>query len=474
MAFYYARTDATRGTGTATGNGGRSATILTGDWNAAMAATTSYYASRNAALAADTPPVAGDIIILSNIHNHNYGATTVQTCANGVITISVDDTAIDEELAGAIDQAIGGTYDLSLFVSGASGEQYHRGVSYIAGDDILLNGSSESSFYLKNGLLKNAGSASSDAMASLFDGSRVILTDTDVHLTDNSSMTLGIRVTNGNEWIIDGGSLLFTTNKPNQIFNVGGAGGGRIVMNGFDASNLTTSGALCEVESSSDDNVLAIFKNVLKPASSTLNTVAVPKPGQRFEAYSCGSANEYYNFEVDDNPGAVIADTGIYRDGFGTYDGTNKYSYKVTPIAANCIKGVIGIQFPILSRYLDLTTSKTVRVYLVINNTVSTATTLDHLDVLTRVKYSDNTNEVLGVIAESAGGSILKSGTALTASAEAWTGDHATNAKQYQIDVVIPSLANVDNGLVQVELMVSADSLGANDQIYVCPDWDAV
>ena len=37
--------------------------------------------------------------------------------------------------------------------------------------------------------------------------------------------------------------------------------------------------------------------------------------------------------------------------------------------------------------------------------------------------------------------------------------------------VVIGALTGVTNGLVEVEVEISADALDANDQIYICPEY---
>lgn len=475
MGYYYVR-DHADGTGTRTSGGSK--TLQTGDWDTTFTVTGDYYASIDAALNdSTTAPSAGDVICCSHIHDHDYGAAhKTLTIPTGVIIISVTDTAIDSETTGAIERVNSGIYNLTISSAATAGKQFHKGITYKAGNNLLLGGTVESYVSMINCTLVCDGTATSDLMGfGVADGIFMEFINTDIQLPDTGSLSAssGFRILNGGKLHIKGGSLLFDTAKPNYIFSMQGGGGSLVVLDGFDMSNIGASGAIFEGLASNDDNSTAIVRNCLIPSGVSLSVSSIAKPGQRIEAYSTDNADQYYEMQIEDYYGSVVTnDNTIYRDNALTYDGTNRLSLEVTPTTANCIPGVAGIRFDLSgTRYADLSSSVNVTVYGVIDNTATAATQLTDHDVIIRVTRPDGTNEALGVVQESGGTSILKTATNLTAGSEVWTGDHATNSKTFEIQVTIPALTGVTDGRVSVEVEVMADTLHASDKIYICPDW---
>ncbi len=469
MAFYYVR-DHADGVGSATGDGGRYASVQTGDWDTVFTVTTAYYVSLEAALAATTGPAAGDFICFADIHDHNYNATKTLTLIDGITLTSVDDTAIDVEKFGAKDYVNSGGSDLFLTAS-TSSMIYYRGMFFESGDNLTFSGT-ECHHSLDNCQIKNIGVANSDSILIITDGIVMKLTNTDIHLANAVlSGNGGLLIGNGCYMTIDGGALLFNSVKPSQIFADQGNAGSTLLVNGFDMSNLSASGNVANISASSGDNNRWIFKNCRIPSGAGLNASTIAKVGQSVEFYSTNTNDEYYEINIVEYFGTILTDTGIYRDNALTYDGTNRLSLLVSPV--NTKGGVAGIKVPIQGAvYADLSTSKTVTLYLVINNTTTTATTLTDLDIIMRLTRPDATNQALGIVQQTSLASPLKTGTNLTTSSEAWTGDDATNAKQYEMAITIPALTGVIDGRVIVEVEVMADGLDANDNIYICPNFD--
>ena len=114
----------------------------TGDWDTTLSSTGDYYASVSSAITNNTL-VAGDFIICSDIHSHTYGANTAYDPPTGVTVISVDDTAIDSEKAGANEQASGGTYDLDISPGSTAGIVRYRGMTFQAQDDLIWGTAAE-------------------------------------------------------------------------------------------------------------------------------------------------------------------------------------------------------------------------------------------------------------------------------------------------------------------------------------------
>lgn len=467
MAFFYVKN-----TLTGTGDQGRYASAQTGSFPTG----TGGYATISAALAATTPPTAGDVICCSDTHSHNYATSTTLTIPDGVTVTSVDDTSCDDELAGAYEYVQFGSHDLSL-TSSAGSVHYHRGMKYMSGDNITLSSTNESSGIFKNCTIGCLGTNANDIISAGQDGVKIIFKNTDIQLPDSATLSAGFQIYGGAHISITGGSLILGgSNNPNHIFYGGGAGGGYLDVNGFDATLIDSAGAICSFDASSEDNQLAILKNVLMPAGASLATSAMAKNGQRIEGYSCGSADEYYQLQIEDYYGSVTTETTKVRTGAALYDGTNEKSYLVTPTQANCINGVAGLRFRLGGKYADLATAnQTVTVYVMIDNTSQAATALTDHDLILRIKVTDDTNEAFGNIVETGGTSILKTATALPTDASGssnWEGEDAgAYAKYYAITYDLGAFTNVTNGFVEVEVEVMADSLHADDELYVCPDF---
>lgn len=451
--------------------------IQTGDWDTTLSAVGDYYASISSAISNNTL-VAGDFIICSSIHNIDYGANTTITIPDGVIIMSVDDTAIDDELAGAVETTESGVYDLFIGNTTA-GASFHREMEYRSGDLLEIGSAVESVFDMKGGALKLTGSSAADGVLSgNADGAYIKLRDVDLQCPDNGSLSNGgFALYSGVIWDIKGGSLLYNTIKPNKVFYSAGVDGGTLLIDGFDATNLASGGGLVDIDSSADDNNLVIAKNVLLGTGGLLSLSTLGKPGQRIEGYSIGTGDEYFEIEIRDYYGSVTTETSIVRTNSKTYDGTNQISLAVTPITGNCVNGVSGLVFNLPGAvYADLSSATTVTIYGCINNTSTAATQLTHFDVKARITRPDGTNQALGIVQDSIDEtgvetSILKTATNLTSSAEGWDNDHA-NAKQFEITVDIGALTGVTDGRVTVEMEVMPTSLDVGDQIYICPDFD--
>lgn len=481
MAYFYVRTHAD-GTGTRTTGGGT--TLQTGDWDTTLGAVGNYYASINDAIS-DSAFTANDVVVCSNIHSIDHGASETISVPDGVIIVSVDDTAIDTPLAGASESSTGSSiYSYILQNSGGAGKKYLRGLTITAENDLRLYGSNQNCYTEAiNCTFKCTGTSNFDYMlmvGSSADGQRVTLVNSDIKLPDAGSLpsnTGFIVAGGGSEFRWKGGSILTNTTPAVFCFSAGGNGGGTILCEDVDFSNLASSASLCDVDSYNDDLFNAVFINCKFPTSYTLNSGAMQAPNQRIEAYGCGTANEYYDLEISDYYGTVITETLKVRTGAATYDGTNERSYKVDVTTnGNTIAGVAGLRFTLGGRYADLATAnQTITVYVMIDNTTQAATALTDHDIILRIKVPNDTNQALGDVVETGGTSFLKTATALPTDGSGssnWEGEDAgAYAKYYAITKDLGAFTNVTNGLVEVEVEVMADSLHANDEIYICPEF---
>jgi len=477
---YYVRDNAA-GTGTATGDGGRYTTPQTGDWDTTFPATTSYYASISALLATvTTPPTAGDVIVCSNIHNTEYGASTTISIPNGVTIISVDDTSMATYLAGAKENAITGAYNLIVQGSAAGDVKYIKGVSFYSGNDCTLHGATTNQCsYFEDGTIGCTGTGTNDqCVMQATDGCDVTLINTDLEFHDTSSAasTGAVRIAGGQKLVWKGGAVILGsgTNKADHAFSFAGTGGGHVECEGVDFTQINA--AICDIDSTNADSVHVILKRCIIPSGVTLNTTSIQNSAHRIEVFGCGTSGQYYSKRVLDYYGSLTEETTIVRTGKAKYDGTNEISLKVSPTAANCVNGSQGLRFLLGGKFYDLTTARTVTVFLIVENASVAATALNVNDVQMRVTVNNNTSIALAdVVAVNASNPLTASPAALTTDSSGstnWEGETAANAKYYKISYNIGALSSVSNGLVEIEIEVMATGLAGTDQIYVCPDFD--
>lgn len=478
MAYFYVR-DHADGIGTATGDGGRTAAVQTGDWDTVFSATTQYYVSMVAAFAATTPPVSGDVVICSHIHDHNYGASPTVTVPDGVIIMSVNDVVIEDYLAGASEECTGGNFDFKI-LSVAGNTKFIKGLTITAQDDLIVSSTTDNtSTYIEECVLKCSGNSVGDKFifsAAAFDSIFVEMINTDCQLPLVSSAgNVAIDIQSGIvlRWL--GGALLDGGTNVHHVFTFTGAAGGQVYAEGVDFTNINTNGFIAEIDAVIDDTANVTLVNCLIPDDVSLNTVALLAPNQRIEAYGCGADQQYYSYRIEDYYGSVVEETTVIRTASAQYDADNEVSLKVSPIVANTVTAIKGLHFHLGGKYKDLSVNQTVTVYLINDNAVSAATALTVSDVQLRVKTPDNTNQVLAQVNTVHVQNVLNaSPTALTTDSDGssnWEGTTPANAKYYVITYAIGALSNITNGLVEVSLEMMPNSLDANDQIYVCPDF---
>lgn len=471
MAYYYIKSG-----GTGSGDTGRFASAQTGSF--ATIGSSNYYPSASAALAATTAPASGDYLCFSDAHDHEYGANTSNAVGN-LNLVCVQDLNCDVLSSGAIERATSGAYDLTF--SGLAGEIIRAiGISFKAGDNCVVAGNTSNvSTYLKNCTVECTGASVVDLLLAggSGDSSYIWMEDTDIRLPNSSSANSSLRVGGGIQVFWKGGSLLSNANNALNVFSTNAAGGHYIECDGVDFTNMAANGYLMNnVDATADDMSLVKYFNCIINSDVSLNSsTPMAETYHRAEAYGCGNGDQYYSVKIEDYYGRIDDETTIFRTAALDYEGSSGISYKVRS-NSNCVEGMEGVKFRLGAKYADLTTAQTITVYLVINNTSAAAATLDVNDVHIRYKVGDNTNEALGTWTVAQEKEPLKATpTALTTDGSGstnWEGETGgSNTNYYTITANIGAQTNIANGIVEVWAEVMKSDLGANENIYIDPDF---
>lgn len=383
MAFYYVKDDGTAESGTATGDGGRYTTQKTGDWSTAFSATTEYYASIGAAVAATTPPTAGDFIFISDLHNKAYDNGASPQINQSYSLISVDDTNCDQYKPGATEELNDANDAYLLNNTGIN--VLFAGLDLKTGDNVI-----------------NLNSQKNELTATLIDCTIRISSVTDNGLVfGNSSVVRLVNVdfisghedgkciaTGGDallEWY--GGSVTCSPDMTN-IISIGSSGLTAKIV-GVD---LTQTNGLVLLNDT--DYVVTIDVQNCKLGTSWLLGTPAHR-GQRISMFNCDDASggDYHRFLVKEYTGTVANNDSTYVTATEawSYDGTTKSSIEVTT-TANC-SHTMPFVFELPAQYIDLSSTSTdvLTIELVYD---ANDITLDRESIAAFLVYPDGTTPV--------------------------------------------------------------------------------
>lgn len=381
MAYYYIKS----GLGTRTAGGGY-ATKQTGDFATLGAA--NVYASLATALADTTPPAAGDFLLFSHLHSGSAAASTTFTIPTGVTLISVSDTAIDAELAGAVERTTGAN---NLFVRGSFASKKMKFIAGSSGnasliisdgagdvqrhtDSVFEIGTTGISSYIKVGSdLNQAGTAVT------FEG---------VNLKFGSTAQALVVYSTKFRW--RGGGLAAGTTAPNNLIGIGSQSeAADIDASGLDLSLLSTTSNIIS-------NIVqvgkVVFYNIRLPASWTGGLVnATPPAGCRVEMYNGDNAATNYRMWIEDFCGSIREETTNYLTA-GETDGVTKTAWKITTNAnASRVNG--GLISPLRAIDYDTTGAKTPTFEVLTDGQLTNA------DVAMEVEYLGNASYPISSLA---------------------------------------------------------------------------
>ena len=435
MAFYYCKSG-----GTATGDGGRYASEKSNNsWATEFSAVTEYYDSIESALGATTVPTASDFIYVSSASTFSAaGAITydlVTPIATPIQCYSVDDAAVTEYLAGALETAAAGQdviVDMRIAV---------YGISLSIGDDLQVQ--TNGMITLQDGTVTLEGTG--DQIGSVFDSPVYKFTDVTIDAASGSTTHL-IFLRGGGYFEMTGGSTTSSGGTLNDLVGGdGGTGGMTVIIAASDLSGhgsgtflLGNQGATFNV----DDGILMVVTGCKLNASVGFVEEAFSSYNHKFlmtNSSSSSAAAEYQFYQrtwagdVEDQD-----DTGIHRDESTAFGGGTKVSMKVTT-TADCSKGRTLI-FDLPARYaaLSSTSTDTLRIYFAQPNTQPDLTDTNCWAAL---YYPDGTTKNLWVRGTNRSSNILAAGTQHTddSGSSTWLDGASalTGHDEYRMDIAL-------------------------------------
>lgn len=415
--YYYIKSG-----GTATGNGGRTATQRTGSF-AAMGAS-AYYNNIANALTEATAPVDGDVFIVSAAHAYTLNSSiSWDWPTSDVFVVSVSDTNCDQ-------------------YQKATSPQEEQTAATSSFNMMSTNNCSVTFWGIH---VKMTGNGSINTCSSNY--GRGIFIDCTFHQTSNGD---DIAIGGGNcseliyvncEFIVDqntnsfgppnDGSNVYLKNcivsgtgNPADVFDATGINKGTMVWEGGDISGL--SGNLSDVHGGSTSQWE--FRGVRLNASLTLPTSFHAVSKLKMVNCASTSAAAEYQFYYRDLYVFVEEDTAIYRDGSTAFPSGQKISLKVAT-SASVDEGRIAI-VDLPTRYVDFSSASedVVKLYIL------SSTALTDADVWIDMIYPDGTNKHVYNFADSTTVEPFRAGTTLTTNTEAWTGRTSENRYEISID----------------------------------------
>lgn len=377
MAWIYVRND-----GTATGNGGRYLTQQTGDWDTTFPTTDMYYASLVDAFNLPAPaPTANDFVMVSSIHDHDYGAIgniLIQgpTDNNGdpAYVISVDDTDIAEWLPGGREENSADIeFDEQLYLFGLTFETDNEDIYF----DILSNAMAEQCEFIVT------ESSSRFEARSL---SCVELNNCIVRLNGaNSSF-----IVNRDSALFMNGGAVRTTVPANSLFSSSSNQGGVLRMDTVDLTDFENFLWDGFGDNRSDSPLNYRMYNCPLNQSVEILEETFFRFGMDWLLSHCGKTNaesEYQFFHaLAGGSIEAVPSSSIIRDETIAYPSGEKTSLRVITADNTHIQRVF--RFNLSFQESDFSTFDTIRIYFAVVNTV----TLTNSNCWAEVKFPDATN----------------------------------------------------------------------------------
>ena len=371
--------------GVATGDAGRFASAQTGPFTAATS-----YPTEAAALAATTPPAAGDTMYFSDNHNFDSGSVAISNNAGNIsppITQICADNAnrdayrTSQAARGKEATTSGTAADVSLV-----GARVVYGMEYSSVDNIVLrNDGGKNSFNDCKFNLLNAS-----AILQIQGQLPTLIVDSEIALDSTSAF---IFITGGTSLMVRGGEVTTITAGVSNLFSAGfTASGARVEFAGTDLSAVTgtlignVGGTI-----TSDDQINAHF-DLCKLASGVSRANEVfTSSGQRVLTTRCSSSSAAveYQYGLTALGGDIDDDSAIFRNEDPAFaDSGAKISYQIVTNSDASINTPLWFDMP-NNRFAELSigASDTLRFF------VTTNTALTDKDIWVQVSYSDVTNK---------------------------------------------------------------------------------
>ena len=431
MNFYYVKSG-----GTAAGDVNFN-TKQVGAWSVD---TTQYYDNIYDCLT-QSSMLSGDVVVVSNLHNHVYVAQVTYDFGASIVIISVDDANRDIELLGASEHT---GVNKIYFSSNGSQAVTLINMLFTATDFVYV-----ADLYLKLKLINSEINISGVSRLQVQSGSTLMMHKSILTAPYLSLYSGAHIVLDDISWL---GSvpnfMIYATDRMSLI-----------TIRNTDISSIIT--PTVPILRSASGNVLTMHNCKIGVNQAIL--YASPNPSTKVDLYSCDSGNGYHYFYSWRYEGEVSESTLVYLN--YSYDGVNKASALMNSSNFANIGSPLSYKLCEIPAQDLAVTDKTYRVNLLLDT--DTVPTLNNSEFFVELTHSDNNSLALGETVSSRNVNILASNTELIESSELWGGTLPSNVKAYRVDITLSAinLANVtnDNIIVHVNLAVP------NADVYVDP-----
>ena len=412
------------------------------------------YASVGAAFADTTPPAAGDFLVCSHLHLATTAAYLSLTFPTGAMIISVSDTAIDTEMAGAIEETSGANgIDLNgsfatrsmMFRAGTSGNASIR-FAMLAGN---MQRHVNSSF-----LINVAGTGSFIVIGTAAQQNPSAVTFENVNLKFGNSAQRVQVYSSRFRWI--GGGLAAGSAAPTDLFQFASPNeGADVEVSGLDLSLLASTSNL--IQSNISQVGRCVVSTSRLPATWTGGLVGgTPPVGFRAEMYNCDNAATNYRMWIEDPFGTIREETTNYLTA-GETDGVTKVAWKLTT-NANATRATGGLVSPLRAIDYDTTGAKAP------SFEVLTDGQLTNADVAMEVEYLGNASYPISSLA-STRAAPLDAGANLTAGAGTAAWNSTAGVTTPTSSKIAPSFTTALKGTALARFVVTKPSI----TLYVNP-----
>jgi len=372
MAFYYCRDD-----GTATANGGRyDVEKANNSWDTEFTLASEFYDSIESAMNATTEPGASDFIYVSSASAFSKGSAISLTLAfppdSPILCYSVDDSAINDFLAGATELTGGSNLDFNFTTTKLSVAMY--GITIGASDDVQL-AANEQYLLLVDGALRLQAANSRLSLGTSNSSVEMIRSD---FISDVGTSAEIMRVQEGARLSVIGGSFIATSGSVNDYIGspANNGGGGVLRISGQDLSAMPSGSFLLGNMGGSraNDGVIDFhFDDCQLNSAAGIVEEVFTSPRHQLLLTNCSGVSseaEYQFFqrtwagdvEDEDSSGIVRTESTAFEDG-------EKVSMLVTTVA-DCGPGrPLKIELPARFAELSVASTDTIRVYFAQPNT---------------------------------------------------------------------------------------------------------
>lgn len=436
MAYYMVKSG-----GTATGDGGRLTSAPTGAWSGTASEYYDNFEDCNVQAELGVGMVAGDEILASHLHEHDYAAQQIIKFRGNIKIKSVDNSNREDLLAGAYEHNLGGVstdhIDIEFLDTSYKTIAFY-GVKLEAYDQLRFDDQYHKFLFVDGSVLKA--------------GSRItLLGNASILEVKDSEMSPGANIYLQTAVTLRMDNVTSTSTNLVSLFYIH-YGAAVVDIKNTDLSGILNSSYYLLIPSTSASATININRCKIddglvssNPTSSTAD----------MDVYinDCDSGSDIHDFRYFiGNKGTVTKDTTNY---LSAYDGNTYFSYLVN--STSVVSSINPVKFRImLDSNCNFTISKIVKINFTSNTELTNEDIYFSLD---RVMSSTTSQGLAQTNQMDEDGT----STSYTTNTEAWK---QTKTYRYEYEFTMPVISSVNIGSFDLFCYVVTPSI----DVWICPN----